>query len=255
LTCERADYAPSSLIVEELRDALDRYHSGGIDWVTFVGSGEPTLHRDLGWMIRQVKAMTSIPVAVITNGSFLDSPAVRQEVSAADAILPSVDCGSESLFRAINRPHPAFSFERHINGLVECSREYERKFWLEVMLLANVNDTDEALRDIASVLSRIRSEEIHLALPLRPPAEAWVAPSHPDRIARAQEILGSAARVLPPIPEGVVFSSKDDIVEAVVNVISRHPMEEGDLIRALQNWSGSGTPALPGTDATVRRRR
>jgi wyosine [tRNA(Phe)-imidazoG37] synthetase (radical SAM superfamily) len=105
------------------------------------------------------------------------------------------------------------------------------------MLIANVNDTDEALRDIASGLSRIRSDEIHLALPLRPPAEAWVAPSHPDRIARAQEILGSAARVLPPIPGGVLFTSEDDIVEAVVNVISRHPMEEGDLIRALQNWS------------------
>jgi wyosine [tRNA(Phe)-imidazoG37] synthetase (radical SAM superfamily) len=59
----------------ELRDALGSIPPREIDWITFVGSGEPTLNLDLGAMLRGVKAMTDIPLAVITNGSLLSSPA------------------------------------------------------------------------------------------------------------------------------------------------------------------------------------
>jgi wyosine [tRNA(Phe)-imidazoG37] synthetase (radical SAM superfamily) len=39
------------------------------DWVAISGSGEPTLNASLGWLILQVKELTGLPVAVITNGS------------------------------------------------------------------------------------------------------------------------------------------------------------------------------------------
>ena len=66
-----------------------------------------TLHASLGVMIRQVKDLTTIPVAVITNGSLLYLPEVRQELLAADAVLPTLDAGNAKLYRKINRPHPA----------------------------------------------------------------------------------------------------------------------------------------------------
>jgi len=64
-------------ILSQVRDALDAHQPGKIDWVTFVGSGETTLHAGLGEMVRGVKAMTDLPVAVITNGSLLYLPEVR----------------------------------------------------------------------------------------------------------------------------------------------------------------------------------
>jgi wyosine [tRNA(Phe)-imidazoG37] synthetase (radical SAM superfamily) len=236
LTCERGNYAPARQIVEEVRRALEARRSGEVDWVTFIGSGEPTLHQRLGWMILQVKALTDLPVAVITNGSLLYRPDVRQELSAADAVLPSVDAGADPLYRTINRPHPAFTFERLVDGLAEFRRNYPGKLWTEVMLVKNLNDSEAALEDLVSVLSRVEPDEVHISLPLRPPAEPWVEPADQGGLARAEAIFGTAARILPPIPEGVDLPESEDLVDAVIGVISRHPMEEENLVRTLDSW-------------------
>jgi wyosine [tRNA(Phe)-imidazoG37] synthetase (radical SAM superfamily) len=169
LTGGRGDYSPAEHIVEEVRRALEASRAGEVEWVTFVGSGEPTLHERLGWMIRQIKAITKAPVAVITNGSLLYLPEVRKEVSPADVVLPSLDAGADSLYRVINRPHPTFTFDRLVDGLVKFRRGYSGKLWIEVMLVKNLNDSDAALKDLATVLSHIEPDEVHISLPLRPP--------------------------------------------------------------------------------------
>lgn len=236
LTGERGNYAPGGGIVEEVRRALEPHRSIEADWLTFVGSGEPTLHESLGWMIRRVKALASTPVAVITNGSLLYQPEVREELSVADAVLPSLDAGTDSLYRAINRPHPAYTFDRLVDGLVEFRHAYTGELWVEVMLVRDLNDSQAALENLAAVLSRVEPDEVHISLPLRPPAESWVEPAGRDGTARAAAILGSVARILPPIPEGVDLSSSDDLVEAVMALISRHPMGEEELVQALERW-------------------
>jgi wyosine [tRNA(Phe)-imidazoG37] synthetase (radical SAM superfamily) len=236
LTAERRNYAPAQHIVEEIRRALEARRPAEVDWVTFVGSGEPTLHESLGWMIRQTKTLTDIPVAVITNGSLLYLPEVREGLFAADAVLPSLDAGTASLFRTVNRPHPAFTFEQLVDGIVEFRRGYCGKLWIEVMLVKNLNDSEAALKDLAAVLLRIQPDEIHISLPLRAPAEPWVEPADEGGLARAEAILGTTARILPPIPEGVDLSGSEDLVDAIIGVISRHPMEEEDLVRVLERW-------------------
>jgi wyosine [tRNA(Phe)-imidazoG37] synthetase (radical SAM superfamily) len=236
LVSERGEYAPAEQILEQVRLALDACQPGEVDWVTFVGSGEPTLHSRLGWMIRQVKTIFQKPVALITNGSLLYMPEVREEVSAADAVLPSLDAGTEPLYRTLNRPHPSCTFERLVTGLLGFRQSYRGKLWIEVMLVKGFNDTKEALHDLAAVLSQIGPDEVHISLPLRPPAESWVEPSGAEGQARAAAILGSVAKILPPIPEGVHLASSGDLIDAIVDVITRHPMEEDEIIRALENW-------------------
>src|SRR3989339_760677 len=68
LTNERREYVPAEDILLEAEQVLRSRVNGEIDWVTFVGSGEPTLHSRLGELIRRVKNITTLPVAVITNG-------------------------------------------------------------------------------------------------------------------------------------------------------------------------------------------
>jgi wyosine [tRNA(Phe)-imidazoG37] synthetase (radical SAM superfamily) len=253
LTGERGNFAPAGQIVEEVQRAIEAHRPGDVDWITFVGSGEPTLHASLGWMIRQVKALTTTPVAVITNGSLLYRPEVREELSAADAVLPTLDAGADSLYRAINRPHPAFTFDRLVDGLVEFRRSYTGKLWIEVMLVRALNDSEAALKDLAAILSRIEPDEVQISLPLRPPAELWVEPAGPDGTARAAAILGSVARILPPIPEGVDLSNSDDLADAVIAVISRHPMGEEELVRILERWKpGDVREILDGLSASGR---
>lgn len=230
-TASRSSYFPLDAVYAELQTALLSESGGTIDWITFVGSGEPTLNQDLGAMIREVKAITKLPVAVITNGSLLSLPQVREEVSAADAVLPTLDAGSAALFQRINRPYPEFGFERHFWGLLEFGREYKGRLWLEVMLTAGLNDDEAALEDLAAAIERIGPHEVHLVLPTRPPAESWVKPSAEEGIARAQRILGRFVPVLHPLKGYGNFSAggERDPSTAAVAILRRHPMSDKEL--------------------------
>jgi len=234
---ERREWVPEAAILGEVREALEGREPGEIDWITFVGSGEPTLHSKLGRMIRKIKAMSSIPVAVITNGALLYRPEVREELVAADAVLPSLDAGSEELYRRINRPHATLNFKQHVQGLVDFRNEYAGQLWLEIMLMDGVNDTEDALRDLAAQVRRIRPDAVHLDVPSRPPAESWVHPATEEGLMRASAILGERARVVHPVEGSFEFGGYDNVVDAVIGIITRHPMREDQLERSLERWT------------------
>ena len=237
LVNERLDYYPPQDILDEVQQALDNHERGEIDWVTFVGSGEPTLHASIGKLIRQVKSMTDIPVAVITNGALLYQESVRKELTAADAVLPTLDAGTPRLYRQINRPHPEITFERLLGGLVAFRRQYKGKLWVEVMLVQGLNDTEDALRDIAGALQQIEPDEIHINLPTRPPVETWVKPPDEEGLLRARAILGDIARVVHPAQGAFDLGDDKDLVDTVVAIITRHPMSAEELEKALEQWA------------------
>ena len=237
LTNERREYFPREEILCEVQEALTSHKPGEIDWVTFVGSGEPTLHANIGWLIRQVKKITDLPVAVITNGTLLYLPDMREELLPADAVLPSLDAGTAKLYRQINRPHPEITFERLLEGLTAFRRGYKGKLWIEVMLVQDVNDTEEALKAIAVALDQIKPEEVHINLPTRPPVEIWVKPPDEEGLMRASAILGDIAKVVHPAEGTFDLSSYDNVLEAIVGIITRHPIRQDELERTLSQWA------------------
>ncbi len=236
LTNQRREYTPAGEVLAQLREALEAHPPGGIDWVTFVGSGETTLHARLGHLVEQAKRLTPLPVAVITNGSLLYLPEVRRELLQADAVLPSLDAGSEALYRRINRPHPQVPFARHIEGLRAFRREYGGKYWVEVMLVGGLNDTEEALGQIAALLEEIHPDEVHILQPTRPPVETWVQPPDEAGMERALSILGRAARVVGPSNGTFELDSSASLVDAIVDIITRHPMKESELVETLAHF-------------------
>lgn len=253
VTNERREYIPPADILAEVRQALAQHAPGEIDWVTFVGSGEPTLHSGIGALIRAVKEMTPLPVAVITNGALLYQPAVRRELTAADAVLPTVDVGTADLYRRLNRPHPETTFTRLIAGLIAFRAIYHGQLWPEVMLVRGLNDSAAALQAIAEVLRRIEPDEIHISLPTRPPVETWVEPADAEGILRAQAILGNVARVLHPAQGEFDLRGCADPADAIVAIITRHPLRETDLLQALARWApGRVQEALAGLAAGGR---
>jgi wyosine [tRNA(Phe)-imidazoG37] synthetase (radical SAM superfamily) len=237
LTNERREYVLDENILFEVEQVLKSRTNSRIDWVTFVGSGEPTLHLYLGELIRRVKTLTPLPVAVITNGSLLYLPEVRQGLSAADAVLPTLDAGTADLYRKINRPHPDITFERLVDGLIAFRNEYRGKLWVEVMLVRGLNDTSQALEDIAKVLHRVRPDAVHINLPTRPPCETWVQPTDQEGLMRAISILGEAAEVVHPAEGSFDLSGYENIADAVIGIITRHPMRQDELERTLAKWS------------------
>jgi wyosine [tRNA(Phe)-imidazoG37] synthetase (radical SAM superfamily) len=228
---ERCEFFPKEEILAEI---LETVRSGKkIDWITFVGSGETTLCIGLDWLIAEVKKATAIPVAVITNGSLFCDSEVRRELLDADAVLPSLNAGSPELFERIDRPAPGFTFEKHIEGLRLFRQEYRGKLWVEVMLMAGLNDSDAALQDMANVLKEICPDMIHLVLPTRPAPEIFVGIPDEELVQRAVFILSAAAPVLHPAKGEMTLGSVENLLDTVASIASRHPLQEIELEAAL----------------------
>lgn len=228
---ERCEFYPPEEILKEILDALQA--GTHIDWITFVGSGETLLYKDIGYLIEEVKKMTAIPVAVITNGSLFHLEEVRRELLHADAVLPSLNAGSEELYERIDRPASGFTFKQHLDGLIQFRQEYKGKLWVEVMLLNGLNDSDEALNELAAAMKLVAPDMVHLVLPTRPAPEQQVVLPDNERIDRAVVILSTAAPVLHPAKGSMDLSSATDLLEAVTAIVFRHPVQEKELSAAL----------------------
>lgn len=237
LTNLRKVFCPTEEIFTQVQDTLDHHKKGGIDWITFVGSGETMLALNVGELIQQIKQITKIPVAVITNGSLLYLPEVRKELLTADAVLPSLDAGNARLYKKINRPHPEITFSRLVTGLKLFRKEYQGKLWIEVMLIKGLNDSIEILNEIATILKDIQPDEVHILSPIRPPVEPWVKLTDLDGFQRAQEIIGPIASVVNTTDGLFELAENKDLVDAVVDIITRHPMKESEVLETLENYS------------------
>ena len=233
---ERQEFFPREEILEEIRQALKV--NKGLDWITFVGSGETMLYKGIGWLIAEVKKLTTVPVAVITNGSLLYLPEVREELLQADAVLPSLNAGSEALHAEIDRHAEGLTYQNHIEGLKAFRQEYKGRLWIEVMLLGGINDSDEALCDLAAVLKEINPDMVHLVLPTRPAPEQEVHLPSEERIERAIAILSEVTTVVHPLKGNMDLRSAPDLLKAVTAIISRHPVQQRELQKAIADCFG-----------------
>jgi len=168
-TIERREWAPLDHVVAELKAKLPSQP----DYITLSGSGEPTLYSRTGELIDRIKAMTNVPVAVLTNGALLWDRQVCQELMNADLVVPSLDAGDEAMFRVVNRPHGGISFETMLDGLVDFRSKYDGEYWLEVFLLAGCNDVTSEVDKLAGCVSRIKPDRVQLNTATRPTAEKY----------------------------------------------------------------------------------
>lgn len=236
LTNKREQFFPPQEIITEVKNSLDKHQPGEIDWITFVGSGETMLYSGLDILINEIKKFSKLPIAVITNGSLLYLPEVRKELLGADAVLPSLDAGNPNLYKKINRPHPESTFTRLVEGMKQFRKEFTEKLWIEVMLVKGLNDSEGALGEIALLLSEINPDEIHILQPTRPPVETWVEPTDMEGLEGARKILGQTARVIDPYKGYFDLGEEKELLETIVEIITRHPMKENEIIAALEGY-------------------
>lgn len=181
-TTERREYVPVDSVLHELTEKLRNEPTP--DFIGLAGSGEPTLHAQIGDLIAGIKSLTSVPVAVLTNGSLLWMPEVRASLAEADLVMPSLDAGTKANFERVNRPHPKISFEKMVDGLSAFSHGFKGKVWLELFVLNGITDRPEEIERIAAISDKIRPARLQLNTVARPPAER-------DALAVSSEFLAS----------------------------------------------------------------
>jgi len=233
LTLERKEYISYDEVIAELSDYLN--HNPHPDYITFSGSGEPTLNSRIGDVLHFIKQHTSIPVAVLTNGTLLSDAQVRQELLEADLVLPSLDSALETSFRKINRPKKDIDLETYIQGLVDFRKEYSGQMHLEILLLPGYNDTPEDLKALKEAILKIQPDRVQLNTLDRP---GTVAGLHPMRRHQLQRIVYEwnmeNVEIISKAPDRKQITAyRNDIESVILETIIRRPCTLDDLQKIL----------------------
>jgi len=108
---ENKTFAPLDHILEEIKDGFLIHQQKGtqIDYITFAGNGEPTLHSHFPEVVQHVlqlrlELFTDTPIAIFTNCMNLHKPKVEKAISQLDEIYFKLDAADQDTLQRINRP-------------------------------------------------------------------------------------------------------------------------------------------------------
>jgi wyosine [tRNA(Phe)-imidazoG37] synthetase (radical SAM superfamily) len=206
----RQEFFPPEEILSEVREILST--NPELDYVTFSGAGEPTLYSRIGEVILRIKEeFPQYKLALLTNGVLLKHPTVRKEILPLDLILPSLDACHQDTFEKINRPHPSIKVSDLISGLIDLRKEYSGPIWLEVFIIAGLNDSEEELECLSKALNRIQPDKVQLNSLDRPGAEFWVKPAGSRVLREVQRYLSERVN-LPVEIIARIPSDKDELM-------------------------------------------
>jgi len=220
----RKEFFSPEEVEKELTDFLS--HSPELDFITFSGSGEPTLSLSIGRIIRFLKeGYPDYRVAVLTNGCLLDDPSVRSDLLQADVVLPTLSSAKGDTFAKIHRPAGGVTPATIIKGLSRFRDEFPGEIWLEVFIIPGLNTTDSELELLEDAMRRIRPDRIQLNTLDRPGTEEWVRPASAMELERVSSVLGIPGTesiesihygVAHPVPSG-------DVADQIFAMLKRRP--------------------------------
>jgi len=230
-TIQRRPYYSCSEILTQLKSVLDSGQR--IDYITFSGSGEPTLNSILGKLIRKIKKITAIPVAVLTNSSLISRKSVREALNEADLVVPSLDAATQDAFLLVNRPHALLETKKIIQGLIDFRKEFKGLLWLEVMLVKEVNDSPSHIQKLKESIAKIKPEKVQLNTVIRPPAEKFARQLSMKDLERIKNIIGPTCEIIAEFVTKTQTPLSKDLGETIFSMIRRRPVTLSDVSSSL----------------------
>lgn len=222
LTTKRHSFFPKEAVFADIEKVV-RANEGKIDYITFVGDGEPTLSLDLGALIHECKQSFPYKVAVITNGSLLWMEDVRQDLREADVVNITMATSDPDTFKGMHRPHGSLRFEQVWQGIQQFAAEFKGQIWAEIMLVDMVNTDTEAMKSLKTLIDSVHPERTYVMAPTRPPAEPWVHMPRPETILEALALFGGEN--VTQLEEGSFgLDEFHSAVEAISEICRRHPL-------------------------------
>ena len=188
---ERQRFKDMNEILNEIQSVLKDIKP---DYITFSGSGEPTLSLDLGNISKAIKEDLKYKgkICLITNSLLLANEQVIKELEYIDLIVPTLNTLKQDIFEKIVRPDYRTSVDEIKKGFINLnSSNYKGKIWIEIFILENINDCEENFIEIANFLNseNIRYDKIQLNTIDRVGAERDLKAISFDKILKAKKIL------------------------------------------------------------------
>lgn len=163
-----------------------------IDYLTFSGNGEPTLHPEFPAIAPAVRRLRdelrpAVRLAILSNSTTAHLPQVRDALIHFDAPIMKLDAGDRRTLAALNRPDPEVELEGIIAGL----KQVPGLILQSVLVDGKVsNIRGESLEAWLAALDEIRPSQVQIYSTDRPVPDAGVErvpPAALQRIAREIE--------------------------------------------------------------------
>jgi len=222
-TCEvseRGDYVPMQDVLAELERWKES--DGKADHITLAGSGEPTLHSHFGDVFRWVKDNTAIKSVLLTNGTLLHYPEVREEAALADKVKVTLSAWDEASFQQIHRPAQGVTFDLLVKGERAFRKVYSGELSVEVFIVEGVNSHVSQVQQIAEAVRSISPDRIDINTAVRPPAVEGVSPSSEEHLKALAGLFGEKASVTATFKKQG-FAAMEINESALLGLIKRHP--------------------------------
>jgi wyosine [tRNA(Phe)-imidazoG37] synthetase (radical SAM superfamily) len=193
-TVTRKEYVPVDAVLAELKEWLET--DGKADYITLSGSGEPTLHSRFGKVLEFIRANSAIPAVLLTNGTMLHLPEVREAASHAGVVKVPLSAWNQASYEWVNRPHPQLRFDQLIEGQKAFRTQFKGELWMEVFLIGGMNAIPADVRKIAALAKEIRPDRIQLNTAVRPPAEDFATALSKERMTALTHLFHPPAEVI-----------------------------------------------------------
>jgi len=234
LTLERKEYVPFAAVKEELTFYFA--NNPKPDYITFSGSGEPTLNSRIGDVLRFIENQSpDISVALLTNGTLFSEKQVREDVKDASVVIPSLDAATEKIFKKINRPSPHLQVDTIIDGLVRFRKGYSGLIWLEIFIVPGMNDTEHELTALKQAIEKIEPDRVQLNTLDRPgPVSALLAATRQE-LERVLDFwqLENVSIIADVSERKELLAYRTDTESAILGTIARRPCTLKDLSEIL----------------------
>ncbi len=234
LTTKRKEYIKYDKVIAELNNFMSK--NKDIDFITFSGSGEPSLNTHFGKILNYVKqTYPNIKLAVLTNGTLLQNPEIRKEMLNADVVLPSLDAASQEVFNKINRPEKNIKINDYINGIIDFKQEFKGQIWLEILILPGYNDSKQELDLLKQAIIKINPDSVQLNTLDRPGVIDNLIPASHNDLQNIMNYWGlNNVTIIASTPERTKIKSyRDDIETTILETIKRRPCTLNDLHKIL----------------------
>ncbi len=229
-TMERCEYAPVDEVIHELEHWLEQEKHA--DCITLSGSGEPTLHIYFEKVLNFLKHHTKIPCVVLTNGTLLYRPEVREAIGVADIVKVSLSAWDKESFMKINRPCDGIDFELLVEGEIKFRESFKGVLWLEVFIMDKINDSEEQVKKIAYIAQKIKPDKIHLNTAVRPTAENYINRVDGERLKKLASLFEPTATIIADFSNKKQYSFTVN-EKTIFNLLKRRPCTIEQIMHSL----------------------
>ena len=235
--CLYCELAPSATIdsqtqtisVKNIIDELTKHLHDNIDVITLTANGEPTLYPKLDELINEInKIKGDTQTLILTNSATLVNNDVFNSLLKLDQVKLSLDAISSDIFKKIDRPHKDIEISQVVQKVIEFSKVYTGKLFIEILFVHELNDTKEEIKKLNDVLLKLNCTRIDLGTIDRPPAYPVMGISykelHDISLMFEQNLPIHIASRIHAEPNNKHYSDED-----IINTLDKRPLTFDDI--------------------------